>query len=267
MRRLCSLAAAVVLILGASAMPASAASHAAINARVEDFISRHPGQWVAIDRFLADVTGQHITVSSAKARDMSPAAAEAERAAVKVALAEAALGDITIQSIPSSSPQVSIISRSGGGAQIWGSWDFPDTYNNQGAPSDAAGITMSMDNNCLTQVNPAIWTYKTAGGSTNLGSLKQSMPDLAILWNVADAVSGGVDLADRGTAKIDVVRTASCPGGTIGFDAAFDYEANKGPGSWSFGVVVLGFFTINYTASPETSHLGTTIKHWTNVAP
>jgi hypothetical protein len=159
MRQLLGLVSGVVLIGAIFVAPVAAASDAVITAKVEAYISTHPGEWVAIDDYLYRTTGQHITVSSADGKNMTPAQAEAELASARVARAEALLGDVRpLSGIPNFSPQVSIISRSGGGAQIWGSWDFPDTYAGQG---DAAAITMSMDNNCLTQSGPQIWTYRT----------------------------------------------------------------------------------------------------------
>ncbi|MEO5965958.1 MAG: hypothetical protein ABIR11_10875 [Candidatus Limnocylindrales bacterium] len=108
----------------------------ASNAMVEAHMSTHPGKWVAIDKFLYRTTKQHITVSSAKAKNMTPAQAQAqaELAAARVARAEAALGDISVQSVPSMNPQVSIIARSGGGAQIWGAGTFLTPTRVRGYP-------------------------------------------------------------------------------------------------------------------------------------
>lgn len=239
-------------LLTVSAAPRSDAS---INNELETYIVAHPTDFVGIDRLVFEYTGKHIAVAAAGVIGQLTAAVAAEIvAAHDTSATKAGAGDVMPMSgIPAYQIYVTTVPLSGGGAQIWGTWDFPDTWAGQGAPFDIAATSVSM-NTCVQMSNLAIWTYKVGGGSTNLGSQRAVFPATGVEWNVQDYVSGFASMADRGTTRVEVHRGSGCPP-TVQVGAAFNYDANQGNGSIVSIGFNFGFLSVSFSApvldSPE----------------
>jgi hypothetical protein len=232
--------------------PAAAAppSEAEMKASIEAFILAHPMDFVGIDALVYRYRGEHITVATVGV-DRPMTAAEA----AKVHAARASESVVVLGSIPT--PQVYITSvKISGGVQFWGTWDFPNSWAGQGSPKDIAAQTFSTKT-CTKMQNGRIWTYAVQSGSTNLGTVWSSEPNRSILWNVADYVTNFENQADRGTTRMEIVRTSSCSSAKINVGAAFDYEGNAGGGSIVSVSVNFGIFSVGYNSTPLHDHWGT----------
>ncbi len=211
-------------------------------------ISSHPTDFVGIDRLVFEYTGKHIAVAAVgvvgqlTANEAAGVVAAQERSSNK-----AGAGSVMPMSgIPAYQIYVTTVPLSGGGAQIWGTWDFPDSWAGQGAPFDIAATSVSM-NSCVQMSNLAIWTYSVGGASTNLGSQRAVYPATGVEWNVQDYVSGFADMADRGTTRVELHRGSGCPP-TVQVGAAFNYDANQGNGSIVSIGFNFGFLSVSFSA-------------------
>lgn len=242
--------AASLLILSAAPANAGAPNEAAIKAEIDAYIVAHPMDFEAIDALVVRYRGQHITI---RTPGIDRVLTATEAAQLVKARSSSDVG--ILSGIPA--PQIYITNVPiSGGAQFWGTWDFPDTWAGQGAPVDIAAQTFSTDP-CTRMQNGAIWTYKVTGGQTYLGSTRSTAPNANWVWNVADYVTGFENQADRGTTRVEIVRSLACGPGLINVGAAFDYEGNQGSGSILGISIQFGFFSVTYSGSMLSGHWGT----------
>jgi len=242
---------AVMVAPGASA--AKPADEETIKATIDAYVIANPLDFEGIDALVYRLRGEHIAVrGDGDKQDLTAAEAAARVRATRDAEAQAGIaaqaeGDVVVLSgIPAPQRYITKIKITNG-VQFWGTWDFPDDWAGQGAPVDIASIAFSAPS-CVKTQNQAIWTYKMGGGSTGLGSLRGVHPGNDVMWNVADYTTNFTSQADRGTARIEIVRTSACSSTAKNIGAAFWYGGNQG-GSLQGVTVGLGFLSITYIGS------------------
>jgi hypothetical protein len=202
------------VLLVPAAIAAKPTDDTTIKATIDAYVVANPMDFEGIDALVYQLRGVHIAVrGDGDTADISAAEAAARVKAVADAEARARAAadsaDVVILSgIPAPQRYITKIVISNG-VQFWGTWDFPDSWAGQGAPVDIAAVAISAST-CTKMQNQAIWTYKTGGGSTGLGSLRGMHPGSDVQWNVADYTTNFTSMADRGTTRIEVVRTSAC---------------------------------------------------------
>jgi hypothetical protein len=251
MRRILAIT-AVALLCALTMAPAAIAapSDQAIKAKIDAYIVAHPMDFKGINALVVRYRNVPIRVATV---GVDHAMTADEAAALVQQRTRASVG--MLAGIPT--PQIYITSvKITKGVQFWGTWDFPDTWAGQGSPVDIAGQTFSAPS-CARMQNGAIWTYAVRSGSTGLGSTRQTAPNASWLWNVRDSVTAFENQADRGTTRVEIVRSAACSASLKNIGAAFDYEANTGGGSITSVSVSFGFFSVSYSNPGLTGHWGT----------